>query len=118
MEYVFGTEEDKEVLRTKGTAHSELSGFHQLIREYPDQTVTDLFRIAEKISEAEDGEGNYYGWYEIDHHIRYTDKFTPRQEEIEIGIAESQDAVCSLSVELDDRISDLENALCELTQEV
>ena len=118
MEYVFGTKEDKEVLRTKGNSHSKLDGFHQLVREYPDQTVTDSFRIVGKIDRAEDGDGNCYDWYEIDHHIRYTDKFTPKREEIEAGIAESQDAVCILSVELDDRISDLENALCELTQEV
>ena len=40
MEYVFGTQEDIEVLKTKGSEHSDLTGFHQIERSYPDQTVT------------------------------------------------------------------------------
>ena len=56
MEYVFGTQEDIEVLKTKGSEHSDLTGFHQIERSYPDQTVTDCFRVVRKLDSLEDGE--------------------------------------------------------------
>ena len=77
MEYVFGTQEDIEVLKTKGSEHSDLTGFHQIERSYPDQTVTDCFRVVRKLDSLEDGEGNCYDWYEIDRHYRFTDKTGP-----------------------------------------
>ena len=83
MEYVFGTKGDKEVLKTKGQTHSNLSGYHQLERKYPDQTVTDSFRIVQLLESKEDTEGNCYDWYEIDHHYRDTDKFTAKSEALQ-----------------------------------
>lgn len=74
MEYVFGTKGKAEILKTKGSTHTDLTGYHQIEREYPDQTLTDHFRVVSKLNTAEDAEGNCYDWYEIDHHYRMTDK--------------------------------------------
>ena len=95
-----------------------MSGWHQLVSEYPDQTITDNFRIAKKTGSAEDDEGNCYDWYEIDHHSRYTDKFSPVRKEIEDGISDSQDAVCVLSEDVEARFAEIEDALCEFSKEV
>ena len=83
MEYVFGTKKDKEILKTKGSSHSGLSGFHTLERKYPDQTVTDSFRIVQLLESKEDTEGNCYDWYEIDHHYRIADKSCGLQAQID-----------------------------------
>ena len=74
MEYVFGTQGDVEVLKTKGDTHTDLTGFHSVERAYPDQTITDNFHIVRKLDSQEDAEGNCYDWYEIDHHYRVADK--------------------------------------------
>lgn len=74
MEYVFGTKKEKEILRTKGDAHSDLAGYHQIIQEYPDQNIIDNFRVVQKTNTAEDSEGNCYDWYEIDNHYRTAEK--------------------------------------------
>lgn len=73
-QYVFGTNQEKEVLRTKGAAHSNLTGYQEVTAEYPDQTITDRFRIVQKTGSDEDSEGNCYDWYEIDRHYRTTEK--------------------------------------------
>lgn len=86
MEYMFGSDNDKEILKTKGASHSNLTGFHQIEMKYPDQTITDSFRIVRLIESKEDVEGNCYDWYEIDHHYRYTDKFTAGNEKIQAQI--------------------------------
>lgn len=86
-------------------------------RSFPDQTITDRYRIVRLLWSKTDSEGNVYDCYQIDQHYRDTDKFTPNKEEIETGIADAQDATCELSEELDERISELEDALCELTME-
>lgn len=74
MEYVFGTQGEIEVLKTKGDSHTDLTGFHQIEQTFPDQTITDNFRVVRKIESAEDVEGNCYDWYEIDRHYRAVDK--------------------------------------------
>ena len=66
-----------EVLKVKGDAHTDLTGFQQVERVYPDQTITDTFRVVRKLSSQEDGEGNCYDWYEIDRHNRTVDKSGP-----------------------------------------
>lgn len=77
MEYVFGTKGEMEVLKVKGDAHTDLTGFQQVERVYPDQTITDTFRVVRKLDSQEDGEGNCYDWYEIDRHNRTVDKSGP-----------------------------------------
>ena len=89
MEYVFGTEGEMEVLKVKGDSHTDLTGFHQIEQEYPDQTVTDSFRIVRKLDSGTDAEGRCYDWYEIDRHNRTIDKSAPvaaRVEAIETAI--------------------------------
>lgn len=92
MEYVFGTNGNIKILKTKGMEHSELTGFHQVEREYPDQTITDHFRAVRKFDTAEDGEGNCYDWYEIDNHYRTTEKHTG----MEARVSAIEDALCEL----------------------
>lgn len=82
MEYVFGTQGEIEVLKTKGDSHTDLTGYHQIEQVYPDQTVTDNFRIVQKLDSAEDEEGNCYDWYEIDHHYRVADKTARVAEQV------------------------------------
>ena len=106
-----------EILKTKGREHTDLKGFQQLSTDYPDQTIVDDFHIIRKYDSQEDCEGNCYDWYEIDHHSRYTDKFTPAREEIETGIADSQDAVCMLSEDIEARLAEIEDALCDMSKE-
>ena len=89
MEYVFGTEGEMEVLKVKGDSHTDLTGYHQIEQEYPDQTVTDSFRIVRKLDSGTDAEGRCYDWYEIDRHNRTIDKSAPvaaRVEAIETAI--------------------------------
>lgn len=110
-----------EILRTKGDTHSNMSGFHTIESEYPDQIVTDSFRIAEHVGSSEDVEGNCYDWYEIDHHIRFTDKFSPYKKIIEGGIDENSDAildVADLSDENSNSILDLSEVVGELVDRV
>ncbi len=80
MEYVFGTEGEIEVLKTKGDSHTDLTGYQEVVREYPGEKITDNFRVVRKIDSTEDGEGNCYDWYEIDRHRRETDRTGPVAE--------------------------------------
>ena len=82
MEYIFGTNGTMEVLKTKGDHHTDLTGFRQVEQDYPDQTITDSFRIVRKLKSVEDVEGNCYDWYEIDRHYRVVDKTGPLRQKI------------------------------------
>lgn len=114
MDYVFGTEGGAEVLKTVGNAHTGLNGYHQLEREYPDQAITDSFRVVRKLRSAEDAEGRCYDWYEIDHHYRMADKTGPLAEQMVKTAAEIEDALCEQDAATDERVSTLEDAICEL----
>lgn len=76
MEYIFGTSglTDNETLKTKGDEFTELSGWQQVVQEFPDSTRTDRFKVVEKVGQDTDAEGNKYTWYEIDHHNTIIDK--------------------------------------------
>lgn len=108
MEYVFGTKETTEILKTKGDRHTDLTGFHEIKREYPDQVITDRFCIVKKFFSADDEEGNCYDWYEIGNHNRFIDKTVPIQEALdvtEVGL-----------MELAEIISSHEEAIAELAE--
>lgn len=96
MEYVFGTQKNIEVLKTKGTYHSDLTGYRQIEQKYPDQTITDAFHIVRNISSGEDEEGNCYDWYEIDHHFRNCDKFTPAKPGIDQSIFDLEELIIDM----------------------
>lgn len=82
MEYLFG--KDKfEYLRTKDAVHSNLSGFQEVVQEYPDCTITDSFRVVRHYKADKDGEKNCYDWYEIDSHYRMIDKGAKARAEVE-----------------------------------
>lgn len=114
MDYVFGTKGGAEVLKTIGGAHTSLTGYHQLEREYPDQTITDSFRVVRKLRSADDPEGRCYDWYEIDHHYRMTDKTGPLAARTAKAATELQDAVCELDMASQEHLNTIETALCEL----
>ena len=118
MEYVFGTQGDVEVLKVKGAAHTDLTGFHQIEQTYPDQTITDNFRIVQKLDSKEDEEGNCYDWYEIDHHYRVTDKTGPLVQQAIENATATENAICELDAGYDERMSAVEVALCELDEQV
>ena len=82
MEYVFGVQGEIEVLKTKGSTHTELTGYQQTIREFPGEKITDNFRVVRKMDSGEDDEGNCYDWYEIDRHYRTIDKSGPVAERL------------------------------------
>lgn len=89
MEYVFGTEGEIEVLKTKGETHTDLTGYQQVVQEYPGEKITDNFRVVRKTGSSEDREGNCYDWYEIDRHYRTIDRsetVAARVEAIEAAI--------------------------------
>ncbi len=112
MEYVFSTEGNAEILRTKSSDRIELKGFRELVSEYPDQTVTDKYHIARKIKDSVDPEGNYYAWYEIDQHYRYTDKFASNIQPTELEITDHDLAILEAEqflTDLDLRVMALEN---------
>lgn len=85
MEYVFGNDSDSlvENLKTVGPEHTDLKGFCEVIREYPDCTITDSFAVVRKTQSDEDAEGNCYDWYEISHHNRTIDKTKTMQSSLE-----------------------------------
>ena len=66
-----------EILKVKGDTHTDLTGFQEVEQKYPDQTVTDSFRVVRKLDSQEDTAGNCYDWYEIDRHSRTADKTGP-----------------------------------------
>lgn len=114
MDYVFGTKGGAEILKTIGGAHTSLTGYHQLEREYPDQTITDSFRVVRKLRSDKDVGGRCYDWYEIDHHYRMTDKTGPLAERTAKAAAELQDALCEQDIASEERMAAIEDSLCEL----
>ena len=104
------------MLKTKGSTHSNLKGYCQVERSYPDQVITDNFCIVRKYQSADDIEGNCYDWYEIKEHYRYIDKFTPNIGATEGRIDDLENAACEESMAVDERLADVENAICELSE--
>lgn len=74
MEYTFGISGSMETLKVKGDKHANLTGFQKIEQSYPDQIITDHFRIVRKLDSKEDEAGNYYDWYVIDQHSRNIDR--------------------------------------------
>lgn len=114
MDYVFGTRGEVEVLKTKGTVHTDLTGFHSVERVYPDQTITDNFHVVRKLDSKEDVEGNCYDWYEIDHHYRIADKSGQLAAQAAENVTAMENALCEQDAVMDERMSALEDAVCEL----
>ena len=118
MEYVFGTKGDVEILKVKGAAPTDLTGYHQIEQEYPDQTVTDSFRIVRKLDSGTDAEGRCYDWYEIDRHYRTVDRTGPLVQQAVENATAAETAICELDAGYDERVSAVEVALCELDEKV
>ena len=82
-EYIFGVNGNAETLRVKGPFHTVLSGFQQVERKYPGETVSHRFRVVRRLKSDKDQAGNCYDWYEIDRHYRTVDKSAALQAELE-----------------------------------
>ena len=98
MEYIFGTTvhngESCEHLKTVSAKHTDLSGYTQTQRAYPDCNIADSFHVVEKYHSSEDAEGNCYDWYIIDQHHRSVD-YTPKHEVVFdalLGVSETLQA--------------------------
>lgn len=116
MDYVFGTEGEIEVIKTKGDAHTDLTGYQQIVREFPGEKITDNFRVVKKIRSSEDAEGNCYDWYKIDRHYRETDRTGPIVQQAKDNAAATENAICELDAGYDERVGAVELALCELDE--
>lgn len=110
MDYIFESQGTSEILKTKNSVHSDLTGFCSVERRYPDQTITDNFHIVRKLISMEDGEGSCYDLYVIDRHYRIIDKTGPLIKHA----AAIEDVICEIDTTTDQRLTDVENALCEL----
>lgn len=101
MDYIFGIVDRNGVtvenLKTVGDAHTDLAGFVEVVREYPDSTIIDHFKVVEKYHSGEDAEGNAYDWYIIGDHYRYEDRFTPNAETLRRGAEASEIAFVVLA---------------------
>ena len=121
MEYIFGKMRRKgkyvEILKTVNDKHTNLLGFGHVEKQNPNEIITDDFRIVEKF-DSDDHDGLYYDWYEIDSHNRVVDRFTIAQPKINQGIIDSQDATCELSENMENSITELEQAMCDLSEEI
>lgn len=115
---MFGTvfREGTEVknLKTVGDEHTNLKGFCHIERHYSDNVITDEFRVVEKY-QTNETDVSCLDWYVIDSHMRTIDKFSPKQKEIESGITDSQEAICILSDDIETRLAEIEDALCEIS---
>lgn len=87
MEYIFGKENGREILRTKGDTQTNLLGQQKVVREFPGETITDQFRVVRKIDEQIDVSGVYYAWYEINQHFKEIDKSHAVRMELERNAA-------------------------------
>ncbi len=117
MEYIFGDDPYKQLktLRTKQPEnHSELEGYITVVHEYPDQTITDSFRIVEKYHTDEDTAGNCYDWYYIDQYYRYVDPKDALRKDYTQKIDTCETAMCDIDTDLNASIQAIEDALCEL----
>lgn len=119
MEYIFGSVKRHGVLidalKTIGTMHSDLVGHHQVVREFPDSVITDIFDVKEHYLSKRDASGKCYDWYSLENHYRYIDKYTPNIPRVEERIDVTENALCEATEVYDASISDLENAICELS---
>ena len=102
MEYIFGTNDitGEETLKTVGAEHTDLSGFRQTVREYPDCIITDSFHVVRKTKSDEDEEGKCYDWYLIDRHNRYVDK--------SVALKQAQEYADAMTVDHEYRLTLLE----------
>lgn len=100
MEYVFGTEGDREVLKVKSDYITGLTGYQQVIRKFPSETISDSFRVVRKLDSKTDVAGNVYDWYEIDRHYRTIDRTATLKEANENNAANIDYLSMMMDVEL------------------
>lgn len=109
MDYIFG----QNTVKTVGDFHSDLQGFCSIMREYPDQNITDNFTVVEKVKSDEDSEGKCYDWYTIKDHYRYVEKIKivyPMIQENSEGLFD----VAALADENSEAIMELAEMIAEM----
>lgn len=104
MEYIYGTDGDKQILKTIGPAHTDFSGFIVTSRESGGVSTVDKCKIVEHYRSEEDEEGNCYDWYEVTARDHYEDRT--------VAAAEDDDAIAELS----EMVGSQEEAIAELSE--
>jgi hypothetical protein len=104
VEYIYGTDGDKQILKTVGPAHTNFTGFVVTSREVDGVSTIDKCKIVEHYKSDEDEEGNCYDWYEVTARDHYEDRT--------VAAAEDDDAIAELS----QIIMDQEEAIAELSE--
>jgi len=74
MEYIYGYDGEREILKTIGNKHSELLGRFASVRVTDVDSTEDICIIVRKLSSFEGDDGKCYDIYEIENHQRQTDK--------------------------------------------
>ena len=96
MEYIFGTDNGRKILKTVGESHTSLSGLNSTRNEFPDMTVTDTFVVRSKYHSDTDAAGNCYDWYVLDWHSREIDRTPAVQSQVEANSAAIDEIIISL----------------------
>lgn len=71
-----------------------------------------------KLDSKEDEEGGCYDWYEIDHHYRVVDKTGPLVQQNAENAEAAEAALCELDAGYSERMSAVEDAICDLDMRV
>ena len=74
MQYIYGTDGDRQILKTVGATHTDFNGFLSTSRETEGVTTIDRCRIVDHYKSDEDAEGNCYDWYTITDRYHYEDR--------------------------------------------
>lgn len=120
MKYRFTQADDTEYLDISGDAETSLHGFQQFNdTANPSMIVSDVFHIVGKVVSEEAESGGRHEIYEIDRHYKMVDRIPQIGEMNAVnwqGVMESEDALCDLDAQYAERISTIEDVLCELDE--
>lgn len=114
MDYIFYWEKDDEyeTLKTVGDEHSDLYDTCSVTTITKIETTTHNFDIVEKIKSEIDKDGKCVDYYHIVNHWIVKD----RTEQHEYSISLTEDALLEEDTYIDERLSAVEDAICELDE--
>ena len=104
MQYIYGTDGNRQILKTVGPIHTDFSGFVVTSRESGGVSVIDKCRIVKHYKSDEDAEGTCYDWYEVTDRDHYEDRT--------VVASEDEDAIAELA----EMIGSQEEAIAELSE--
>lgn len=104
MEYIYGTDGDKHILKTVGPTHTNFTGFLVTSRDSGGVQIVDKCKIVSHYKSAEDEEGKCYDWYEVADRDHYEDRT--------VAAAEDEDAIAELA----EMVGEQGEAIAELSE--